>query len=55
MYDIRPGAAADLGLGRVQFRPAVVIAPFPSYAGQFGRGQLPRGVGIHETKERLAA
>ncbi len=29
MYDIGPGAAADLGLRRVQFRPAVVIAPPP--------------------------
>ncbi len=29
MYDIGPGAAADLGLGRVRFRPAVAIAPPP--------------------------
>ncbi len=29
MYDIGPDAAADLGLGWVRFRPAVVIAPPP--------------------------
>ncbi len=35
MYDIGPGAAANLGLGRVRFCPAVVIGP-PSCAGKFG-------------------
>ncbi len=27
MYYIGPGAVAELGLGRVRFQPAVVIAP----------------------------
>ncbi len=30
MYDIGPGSAAGLGLGRVRFRTAVVIARVPA-------------------------
>ncbi len=35
LYDFGPGGAADFGLGRVRFRPAVVIGP--PRAGNFLR------------------
>ena len=45
MYDIGPGAAADFGLGRVRFRPAVVIGPPPRVLANLAPPKLaPRAV-----------